>query len=276
MSAAFNLNSKEVKRELKFNYNNEILPRAQIPRGNVGQVAHLSPIPWVTSQEADISRRVLEAACWLRLGCWSNNISNGHLSPGAFHRRILRSCLVSQCSHPPYLPCHQRRLENCDWMPASYTSGPAELRRNGAAVSLTRCALELGHLLHSALTRPSSANARRLKSRYPFLPAEQQLISSSTTTTYVRRSGRITNGTRSGRTTPQDTALQFQTPVHTHPEWPSQEQPGSGLTASAPVSAVSAPASTNGVWPPLRQVSVAQKNKPSTMLPSNVHPSTPS
>ena len=37
-----------------------------------------------------------------------------------------------------------------------------------------------------------------------------------TTTTYVRRSGRIINGTRSGRTTPQDSALQFQTPAHTH------------------------------------------------------------
>jgi len=38
--------------------------------------------------------------------------------------------------------------------------------------------MEPGHLLHSALTRPSSANARRLKSRHPFVPAAQQLISS--------------------------------------------------------------------------------------------------
>jgi len=46
--------------------------------------------------------------------------------------------------------------------------------------------------------------------------------------------------------------------------------PGSGLTASALVSGVSAPACTNGAWPPVRPVSVAQKNKPSTMLSSNV------
>jgi len=39
----------------------------------------------------------------------------------------------------------------------------------------------------------------------------------------------------------------------THPtEWPSQEQLDSGLTESAPVSRISAPACTNGVWPPLR------------------------
>ena len=60
-------------------------------------------------------------------------------------------------------------------------------------------------------------------------------------------------------------------PRHRHPpEWPSQEEPRSSLTASAPVSDVSAPACTNGVWPPLRPVSVVQKNKPSTMLSSNV------
>jgi len=45
-------------------------------------------------------------------------------------------------------------------------------------------------------------------------------------------------------------------PRHRHPstpEWPSQEEPGSGLTGSAPVSDVSAPACTNGVWPPLQR-----------------------
>jgi len=39
--------------------------------------------------------------------------------------------------------------------------------------------MEPGHLLHSALTRPSGAVARRLKSRHPFVPAAQQLISFS-------------------------------------------------------------------------------------------------
>jgi len=36
---------------------------------------------------------------------------------------------------------------------------PAELRRNGATLSLARRATESGDLLHSALTRPSIANA---------------------------------------------------------------------------------------------------------------------
>jgi len=98
--------------------------RAQIPQRNVGQVAHISPTHWVTSQEADITGRALEVACWLRLGCWSNN-------SGAFNRRILRSCLVPQCSYPLHRPLHQRRLTNCDWMPASKISEqPSNPRRH--------------------------------------------------------------------------------------------------------------------------------------------------
>ena len=56
---------------------------------------------------------------------------------------------------------------------------PAELRRSGATLSLARRAMKPGHLLHSVLTRPSSADVRRLKSRHQFVPAAQQLIRSS-------------------------------------------------------------------------------------------------
>ena len=96
-----------------------------------------------------------------------------------------------------------------------------------------------------------------------------------TTTTYVWRTEQITNRMQNGWTTPLDSAFSFQTPVPTHPECPSQEEPGSGLTASALVSGVCYPVCTNGVCPPLRPVSVAQKNKPSTILSSNVQSTDP-
>ena len=74
-------------------------------------------------------------------------------------------------------------------MPVSYTNvqysysrghiQSAYLRREGATLSLARRAKEPGHLLHLALTCPPSANARHLKSRHPFVPVVQQLISSS-------------------------------------------------------------------------------------------------
>jgi len=72
-------------------------------------------------------------------------------------------------------------------MPAFFTSGqssyprsiqPAERRCKGATLSLARHAIEPGHLLNSALTCPLGGNARRLKSRHPFVPAAQQPISS--------------------------------------------------------------------------------------------------
>jgi len=56
---------------------------------------------------------------------------------------------------------------------------PAKLRRSRPTLYPGRRAMEPGHLLHSALTRPLSAVARRLKSRHPFVPAAQQLISLS-------------------------------------------------------------------------------------------------
>jgi len=132
VSVAFHLNKKEAKRELKVQQRNPaFLLQAQMPLSNVGQVAHLSPTPWVTSQEADITRPAAEAACWLLLGCWSNNSANSHASPSAFNRRVLRACLVPQCSYPPYWPHHQQRLANCDWMPASCTSAqPSHPRRH--------------------------------------------------------------------------------------------------------------------------------------------------
>jgi len=53
--------NKEAKREL-VKFIKEALPRAQIPRSNVGQVTHVSLTPSVTSQEADITCRAPEAA----------------------------------------------------------------------------------------------------------------------------------------------------------------------------------------------------------------------
>jgi len=53
----------------------------------------------------------------------------------------------------------------------------------------------------------------------------------------------------------------------THPPGMTrQEQHGSGLTASAPVSDISALAYTNGAWPLLGLVNVGQRNKQLTML----------
>ena len=125
-----------------------------------------------------------------------------------------------------------------------------------------------------SMTLPTSTDARRLKSRHPFVPAAQQLISSSDSnnmTTYVWRIGRITNGMRSWAVNPTRHHIFIPEPATIHLERPSQEEPGYNLTTSAPMSGVSAHVCTNGWWLPLGPVSVAQKDKLSTMLSFNVH-----
>ena len=161
-------------------------------------------------------------------------------------------------------------------MPASYTSGqPSNPRKyltcwassqRSHPVSTTR-AMESGHLLHSALTRPSSANARHLKSRHPFVPAAQHLISSSDNNI---RAAQWADYQWNAEWADNPTSLRTFTP-DTHP-------PGITLPRRAWVRLNRLRTGVGRfrsclykwVWPPLRPVSVAQRNKPSIMLSSNV------
>ena len=102
----------------------------------------------------------------------------------------------------PHSPCHQRRLANCDWMPASYTSGQSscsrrhptcKASRKGATLSLARRAMEPGHLLHSAHTCPPSGNAGLSKLDIHLYPLHNNSSVHLTTITEVWRSGRGTD-----------------------------------------------------------------------------------
>jgi len=112
------------------------------------------------------------------------NVLNNHPSPGPFNHRVLRACMVSQCSYPP----HQCRLANCNWMPTPYTSGqPSYPRRHPTCWASSQWShTASGMPCHGAWTpaplsphRPSSADAWCLKSRHPFVPTAQHLIRSS-------------------------------------------------------------------------------------------------
>jgi len=72
----------------------------------------------------------------------------------------------------------------------------------------------------------------------------------------------------------QHYALQIQTLLHISSEWPSQEEPGSGSTAFASVSDISAPACRNGICPPLRPVSLVHKNNRGPCCPPMSNSST--
>jgi len=147
---------------------------------------------------------------------------------------------------------------------------PAELRRNAATVSLARRAIEPAHLLHTAFTCPWSGNARLLKSRHPFVPAAQHLICSSLNNNTLAALKSDHRWNAAGADKPTRLRIFIPDTGTNSLEWSSLKEAGSGVSASVPVSDVSAPACTNEVWPPQRPVRVAQKKEPSTMFFSNV------
>ena len=137
-------------------------------------------------------------------------------------------------------------------------------------LSLARRAMEPGHFLHPALTYPSSGNARRLKSRRPFVLAAQHLISSSDNS----------NTSAALWADHQWNAEWFASTTRLHTFIPDtgNSPPGMALPRTAWVRLSRLRTGVvrfcfclhKWVWPPLRPVSVAQKNKPSNMLSFNV------
>ena len=119
--AAFHFNNKEAKREVKVNHNHETLPFCSEPTYfGVTLDRTLTYRRHLESLRKELTSRVALLRPHAGSG-WGAGATNNHLSPGPFNGRVLRTCLVPQCSHPPYWPHHH--LANCDWMPASYTSG---------------------------------------------------------------------------------------------------------------------------------------------------------
>jgi len=176
--------------------------------------------------------------------------------------------MVPLCSYPLHWPCRQRRLADCNWMSASYTSGPPSLPRRhptcwassqwSYTFSSTPC--DEAWTFAPLSAHPSTgARAWRLKSRHLCSPHTNPWV--ILTTTYVQRSGRITNGRRSVRTTLRNSALFSPTLEPTVPEWPFKEQRGSGPTVPC-----------LHKWGMAYSVGVAQMIRPSTTLSSNYPP----
>jgi len=118
VSAVFHLNNKEAEREVKVIFNNETLPFCSEPE-------YLG----VTLDSTLTYRRPLESLRKKLTSCvalfrWISGWGAGATTLRItilFNSRELLSCLVPQCLIDPV--CHERRYTNCDWMPASCTSG---------------------------------------------------------------------------------------------------------------------------------------------------------
>ena len=191
VSAAFHLNSKEAKRELKVKYNNEILPFCFEPKylgvtldRSLTYRRHLESLRKKLTSRVALLRRLAGSgwgagAITLRIATLAlvHSIAE-HFVPvwcRSAHTRLIGPTIndalriVTGCMRPT----------PADNLPTHTGIQPAGLRRIGATLSLVRRAMEPGHLLHLEFTRPSSANARRLKSKNPLVPTAQHLISLS-------------------------------------------------------------------------------------------------
>ena len=189
--AVFHLNNKEAKRDVKVDFNNETLPFCYEPKYLGVTLDRLLTYRWhleslrkkLTSCVALLRR--LAGSDW---GAWATTLRIATLAlvhSTAEYCAPVWCCSAHTCLIDPTINNALRIVTGClrptpaDNLPIFTSIQPAELRRRGATLSLRRRAMERGHLLHSVLTCPSSGVARRLKSRHPFAPVTQQLISFS-------------------------------------------------------------------------------------------------
>ena len=150
VSAAFPLNNKEAKRELKVNFNNETLsfcPESKY----LGVTLDLSTTyrrHWVTFKKLTSRVALLRRLAGFGWGAVATTL---RIAASALVHSNAEYCAPVCCrsAHTCLIDPNQRRLANCDWMPASYTSGqPSNPRRHptcwassqwGHTVSSTPC-----------------------------------------------------------------------------------------------------------------------------------------
>ena len=134
VSTVFHLNNKEAKRELRVNFNNETLPFCS-------ELKYLG----VTLDMSLTYHRHLESLHKKLTSCIAllKRLAGSGWGAGATTLRTATLDLVHstaeyctpvwcRSAHTRLIdPHHQRRLANCDWMPASHTSGqPSNPRRH--------------------------------------------------------------------------------------------------------------------------------------------------
>jgi len=103
---------------------------------------------------------------------------------------------------------------------------PAVLCRKRATLSLANRVMDPGPLLHSALTCPPGGHVRHVKSKHPFVPVTQQLISSSDDNNRSAALRHITDEMRSSRRALWDSIFSSLTSAPSLLEWPAKNSVG--------------------------------------------------
>ena len=189
VTAAFYLNNREVKRELKVYNNGGLLPFCPTPTYlgvKLGRSLtfrhHLVALRKKLSSRVTLLRRFVgsgwgAAAKTLRIATLSLVYSTAEYCAPVWcrsaHTRLIDNvlndalCIVTGCLRPT----------PTDHQPILLGIQPAELRRIGATLSLAyRGSLEPDHILYGFLSGSSDTGQVRLRSRRPFVPAARNLL----------------------------------------------------------------------------------------------------
>ena len=189
MMAAFYLNNREAKRELKVCNNGRLLPFCPTPTylgvkldRSLTFCHHLVALHKKLSLRVTLLRRLVGlgwgvGAKTLRIATLSLVYSTAEYCAPVWcrsaHTRLIDSVLndalriVTGCLRPT----------PTDHLPVLSGIQPAELRRLGATLSLAdRGSLDLDHILFGLLSGSSDTRQVRLRSRHPFVPAERNLL----------------------------------------------------------------------------------------------------
>ena len=188
VTAAFHLNNREAKRELKV-YTGGFLPFCPTPTylgvkldRSLTFRHHLVALRKKLSSRVTLLRRLVGSgwgagAKTLRIATLSLVYSTAEYCAPVWcrsaHTRLIDSVLndalriVTGCLHPT----------PTDHLPVLSGIQPAELRRLGATLSLAyRVSLNLDHILYGLLSGSSDTGQVRLRSRRPFVPGARNLL----------------------------------------------------------------------------------------------------
>ena len=176
VTAAFHLNNREAKRELKVYNNGRLLPFCPTPT-YLGVKLDKKLFSRVTLLRQFVGSGWSAAAKTLRIATLSLFYSTAeYCAPvrcRSAHIRLIDSVLndalriVTGCLRPTPM----------DHLPVLSGIQPAELRPMGATLSLAyRGSLDPDHILYGLLSGSSDTRQVRLRSRRPFVPAARNLL----------------------------------------------------------------------------------------------------
>ena len=189
VTAAFHLNNREAKRELKVYNNDRLLPFCPAPTylgvkldRSLTFCHHLAALRKTISSCVPLLRRLIglgwgAGAKTLRIAALSLVYSTSEYCAPVWCRSVHTRIIYSVLNNAFRMVTGCLRPTPTDYLPILSDIQPAELRRMGAILSLVyRGSLDPDHILYGILSGSSDTRHVRLRSRRPFVPAARNLL----------------------------------------------------------------------------------------------------